>query len=123
MIPLPSNRRSTRRFRISTLMLLAAIGLHWAAFRDVALHRALLPFMDLHAGHLAVFVLLNIAIIVVMCCRWKLILGRKGYAIGFHLLAAYRVGANASSNHPVASIIRVRPTKPSTGKADTKMRV
>ena len=97
MIPLPSNRRPTRRFRLSTLMLLAAIGLYWAAFKDVALRRALLPFMDLHTGHLAAFVLLNIAIIVVMCCRWKLILGLKGYAIGFHLLAAYRIGANAIS--------------------------
>lgn len=97
MISSPSNMRPTRGCRLGYIMLLVAVGLYWAAFRDVTLQRALLPFVQLHAGHLAAFVLLNIAIIVAMCYRWKLILGRKGHAIGFHLLAAYRVGANAIS--------------------------
>jgi uncharacterized protein (TIRG00374 family) len=96
VLPLPPLRWIRRR-HLSGLLLIAAAVLYWNAFKDLSLSRALSPLLGWHAGHLAVLLIVNAAIIWAMSLRWKLILRRSGYDIGIQELAAYRIGANAIS--------------------------
>ena len=86
-----------RHRHLSGLFLIAAAVLYCSAFRDLSLSRALSPLFRWHAGHLAVLLIVNAAIIWAMSLRWQLILRRSGYHVGIQVLAAYRVGANAIS--------------------------
>jgi uncharacterized protein (TIRG00374 family) len=89
--------RWIRRRHLSGFFLIVAAILYWSAFRNFSLSRALSPLLHWQTEHLAVLFILNAAIIWAMSVRWKLILRRSGYPIGIHLLAAYRIGANAIS--------------------------
>jgi CDP-diacylglycerol--glycerol-3-phosphate 3-phosphatidyltransferase len=89
--------RWMRRRHLSGLLLIVAAVLSWSAFKDLSLNRVLSRLLHWHAGHLAVLFIVNAAIISAMSLRWKLILRRSGFDIGFQVLAAYRIGANAIS--------------------------
>jgi len=95
-----ASRLSLRWIRgrhLSGLLLIVAAVLYWRAFKDLSLSQALSPLLRWHAGHLAALFIVNATIVWAMSLRWQLILRRSGYAIGIHLLAAYRIGANAIS--------------------------
>ena len=89
--------RWIRRRHLSGLLLIVAVVLYWSAFKGLSLSQALSPLLRWHVGHLVALFIVNAAIIAAMSLRWQTILRRSGHAIGIHVLAAYRIGANAIS--------------------------
>jgi len=90
--PVPGRRT------IGQVVALAAVaGLLYWAWRDVPLGAVAAAIGRWGWPQWGLFALLNLSVLAAMCWRWRFILGRMGYPLGFAALVGYRMGANTLS--------------------------